>query len=148
MADIDKSLPNVRHEVKIPGAQAPTDVDITEEQPRQPVEVTPDEEGGATVNFEPGAVKQAQSNTHFDNLADILPEDVLDPVGIQLRQNYTDYKIEPIFNFFKNLPRMAGGGMVGIRKPHAIAPTGGPQSQGLASTPEYGIYNKEYKWQI
>ena len=42
---------------------------------RQPVEVTPDEEGGATVNFEPRAVNQAQSNTHFDNLADILPED-------------------------------------------------------------------------
>jgi len=93
MADIDKSLPNVRHEVKIPGAQAPTDVDITEAQQRQPVEVTPDEEGGATVNFEPGAVNQAQSNTHFDNLADILPETVLDPVGIQLRQNYTDYKM-------------------------------------------------------
>ncbi len=93
MADIDKSLPNVRHEVKIPGAQAPTDVDITEQQQRQPVEVTPDEEGGATVNFEPSSINQAQSNTHFDNLADILPEDVLDPVGIQLRQNYTDYKM-------------------------------------------------------
>jgi len=93
MADIDKSLPNVRHEVKIPPAQAPTDVDITEEQQRQPVEVTPDEDGGATVNFEPKAVNQAQSNTHFDNLADILPETVLDPVGIQLRQNYTDYKM-------------------------------------------------------
>ena len=94
MADIDKSLPNVRHEVKIPGAQAPTDVDITGQLPqRQPVEVTPDEEGGATVNFEPSSVNQAQSNTHFDNLADILPETVLDPVGIQLRQNYTDYKM-------------------------------------------------------
>ena len=93
MADIDKSLPNVRHEIKVPGAQAPTDVDITEQQQRQPVEVTPDEEGGATVNFEPRAVNQAQSNTHFDNLADILPEEVLDPVGIQLRQNYTDYKM-------------------------------------------------------
>ena len=92
MAEIDKSLPNVRHEVKIPGAQPSTDVDITEEQQRQPVEVTPDEEGGATVNFAPGAVNQAQSNTHFDNLADILPEEVLDPVGIQLRQNYMDYK--------------------------------------------------------
>lgn len=93
MAEIDKSLPNVRHEVKIPGAQPATDVDITEEQPRQPVEVTPDEEGGATVNFEPRSINQAQSNTHFDNLADILPETVLDPVGIQLRQNYTDYKM-------------------------------------------------------
>ena len=93
MADIDKSLPNIRHEVKIPGAQEMTDVDITEAQQRQPVEVTPDEEGGATVNFDPSAVNQAQSNTHFDNLADILPEEVLDPVGIQLRQNYTDYKM-------------------------------------------------------
>ena len=93
MADIDKSLPNVRHEIAIPPAQAPTDVDITEEQPRQPVEVTPDEEGGATVNFEPGAINQPASQTHFDNLADILPEDVLDPVGIQLRANYTDYKM-------------------------------------------------------
>ena len=94
MAEIDKSLPNVRHEVKIPGAQPPTDVDITGQLPqRQPVEVTPDQDGGATVNFDPGAVNQAQSNTHFDNLADILPETVLDPVGIQLRQNYTDYKM-------------------------------------------------------
>jgi hypothetical protein len=41
-----------------------------------------------------------------------------------------------------------GGGIAAIRKPSAIAPTGGPQSQGLASTPEYGTYNKEYKWQI
>jgi len=92
MADIDKSLPNVRHEIEIPPAQAPTDVDITE-QPRQPVEVTPDEEGGATVNFEPSSINQAQSNSHFDNLADILPEEVLDPVGLQIRANYTDYKM-------------------------------------------------------
>ena len=91
MADIDKTLPNVRHEVKIPPTQAPTDVNIPEQ--RQPVEVTPDQEGGATVNFEPSSINQAQSNTHFDNLADILPEDVLDPVGIQLRADYTDYKM-------------------------------------------------------
>lgn len=52
-----------------------------------------------------------------------------------------DYKIEPIFNFFKNLPRMAeggragymGGGIAAIRKPGAIAPTGGPMHQGLRS---------------
>ena len=29
--------------------------------------------------------------------------------------------------------RGAGGGMVGIRKPNAIAPTGGPMHQGLRS---------------
>jgi len=93
MADIDKTLPNVRHEIKIPPAQAPTDVDIAGQLPQQPVEVTPDQEGGATINFEPSSVNQAQSNTHFDNLADILPEDVLNPVGIQLRSDYTDYKM-------------------------------------------------------
>ena len=31
------------------------------------------------------------------------------------------------------ISRLAGGGMVGIRKPNAIAPTGGPMSQGLRS---------------
>jgi len=36
--------------------------------------------------------------------------------------------------------RMAGGGMVGIRKPNAIAPTGGPQSGGLPS-----LYNNGRK---
>ena len=29
--------------------------------------------------------------------------------------------------------KFAGGGMVGIHKPSAIAPTGGPMSQGLRS---------------
>ena len=34
----------------------------------------------------------------------------------------------------------AGGGMAGIRRPSAIPPTGGPQSQGLASLKKYGSY--------
>ena len=29
MADIDKSLPNVRHEIQVPGAKEMTAVDIT-----------------------------------------------------------------------------------------------------------------------
>ena len=36
---------------------------------------------------------------------------------------------------------MAGGGMVGIRKPNALPPTGGPQSGGLPS-----LYNNVRKW--
>ena len=36
--------------------------------------------------------------------------------------------------------RFAGGGMVGIRKPNAIAPTGGPMHQGLRS-----LYNNVKK---
>ena len=33
-----------------------------------------------------------------------------------------------------------GGGIAGIRKPHAIPPESGPQSQGLASLKKYGSY--------
>ena len=90
MADIDKGLPNTRTQLNIPGPEQ--EVDITEQQ-QQPAGITPEEDGGATIDFDPNAMNQTGPQSHFDNLADILPEDVLDPVGIQLRQNYTDYKM-------------------------------------------------------
>jgi cytochrome c553 len=37
----------------------------------------------------------------------------------------------------------AGGGLT-----RTVAPDSGPMDQGLASTPEYDTYSKEYKWQI
>ena len=91
MADIDKALPNTRTELKVPGQEQ--DVDIQEpEQQKGPVEITPDEEGGATIDFDPSAVNQASTENHFDNLADILPEENLDPLGSKLRSDYQDYK--------------------------------------------------------
>ena len=91
MADIDKALPNTRTELKVPGQEQ--DVDIQEpEQQQGPVEITPDEEGGATIDFDPSAVNQASTENHFDNLADILPEENLDPLGSKLRSDYQDYK--------------------------------------------------------
>ena len=39
------------------------------------------------------------------------------------------------------VPEYAGGGMVEIRKPNALPPTGGPMSQGLRS-----LYNNGRKW--
>ena len=91
MADIDKALPNeVRTELEIPGEE------VVEEQEeiveKQPVEVTPEEDGGATIDFEPGAINIPGTENHFDNLADILPEDILDPLGNEMVQNYMDYK--------------------------------------------------------
>ena len=90
MADIDKSLPNTRTELEVPGEEQ--EIDVTEQTAQKPVEVIPEEDGGATIDFDPGAVNQAGSDSHFDNLADILPEDVLDPIGSKLRGDYTDYK--------------------------------------------------------
>ena len=95
MAEIDKTLNEVRTSVELPGVEEQTE--ITEEiQETLPdggdTEITPTEDGGVEINFEPGAFNQAQSENHFDNLAELLPDDVLGPLGSELNQNYMDYK--------------------------------------------------------
>ena len=91
MAEIEKALPNTRTKLEVPGPEQ--DVEIVEqEEQKGPVEVTPEEDGGATIDFDPGAVNQTSPNSHFDNLADILPEETLDPIGSKLRNDYRDYK--------------------------------------------------------
>jgi hypothetical protein len=95
MADIDKALTEVRKSVEIPGPeeQAEATEEIKESLPDPgETEITPTEDGGVEINFEPGAFNQAQSENHFDNLAELLPEDVLGPLGSELNQNYMDYK--------------------------------------------------------
>ena len=94
MADnrIDKGLPNTRTELKIPPVEDVTEVDVTEERIKQPVEVTPEDDGGATIDFEPGSINIPGTESHFDNLADILPDEILDPVGMQVSNDYRDYK--------------------------------------------------------
>jgi len=90
MADIDKGLPNTRTQIKVPGEE----VEIKEEiKEKGPVEIVPEEDGGATIDFEPSAVNVPGTDSHFDNLADILPADILDPLGSELKNNYIDYKM-------------------------------------------------------
>ena len=96
MADIDKSLPNeVRTEVKVPGEEEISqEINVEEIIPEKgPVEVVPEEDGGATIDFEPGAISIPGTENHFDNLADLLPDDILEPIGNELRGNYNDYKM-------------------------------------------------------
>src|SRR6056300_1601697 len=91
MADIDKSLPNeVRTEVEIPGEEEVTELEEIVEQ--GPVEIIDEEDGGATIDFAPGAINIAGTESYFDNLADILPEDILEPIGNEMVDNYMDYK--------------------------------------------------------
>ena len=91
MADIDKSLPNeVRTELELPAEEEVTEQEEIVE--KGPVEVTPEEDGGATIDFEPGAINIPGTENHFDNLADILPEDILEPIGNDMVNNYMDYK--------------------------------------------------------
>jgi hypothetical protein len=95
MAEIDKGLPNTRTKLDIPSDEEMAEevsVQEEEEQQKGPIEVVPEEDGGATIDFEPGAINIPGTENHFDNLADILPEDVTEPIGNEMVQNYMDYK--------------------------------------------------------
>src|SRR6056300_150658 len=93
MADIDKGLPNTRTEVEIPSEEEELkEVGVEEEVEKGPVEITPEEDGGATIDFDPSAVNTMGSQNHFDNLADILPDEVIEPIGNEMTQNFMDYK--------------------------------------------------------
>ena len=95
MADIDKGLPNTRSQIEIPSEEELQEVALQDEDVEElkgPVEVIPEEDGGATIDYDPGAINTPGTEAHFDNLADILPEDVVEPVGFEMVQNYMDYK--------------------------------------------------------
>ena len=96
MADIDKSLPNSKTTVELPG-----EVEIEEAIKEQveevqteggPVEIAMDEEGGAEVSFDPSAATPEGGEDHFANLAEFLDDSVLDPLGNKLYDQYTEYK--------------------------------------------------------
>ena len=92
MAEIDKSLPNVKQTINVPSPEE-VQIDLQEQQkPDQPVEVQPNEDGSVDINFDPKVGSLPQTDEHFANLAELLPEEVLMPIGSQLHTNYVDYK--------------------------------------------------------
>lgn len=95
MADIDKGLPNTRAQIEIPSEEELQEVAVQDENVEElkgPVEVIPEEDGGATIDYDPGAINTPGTESHFDNLADILPEEAVEPIGNEMVQNYMDYK--------------------------------------------------------
>ena len=98
MADdnIDKALPNVEQTITVPGQEeiAASETEVTEDRipSTDDVEITETEDGGAEINFEPGSVNQAGTESHFDNIADLLPEDILGELASTLYENFTQYK--------------------------------------------------------
>ena len=93
MADIDKSLPNVKTSIEVDPQE---EIEIEQEkviEAQDPgVEVTPNEDGSVEVNFDPSKVNIEGQPGHFDNLAELLPEDILKPIGLELVGNYKEYK--------------------------------------------------------
>ena len=91
MADIDKALPNT-----IGNSQKPDEVamDIAAAEqvaPQGPTEITENEDGSIDIDFDPRSPQLATSD-HFANLADILDDNVLNPIGAELIDDYIDYK--------------------------------------------------------
>ncbi len=97
MADkIDKALPNQKTTVEIPG-EAEIEEAIQEnikevDAEGQPVEIEMTEEGGAEVSFDPSAAVPEGGEDHYANLAEFLDDQVLDPLGAKLVDDYRDYK--------------------------------------------------------
>ena len=96
MADIDKSLPNVEQEIKVP---SPEEIEVAQQEEQQkvteqgePVEVTENEDGSVDINYDPSIGSVEGGEEHYANLAEHLPDDVLGRLGSTLYQNYQDYK--------------------------------------------------------
>ena len=93
MADIDKSLPNVKTSITVDPQE---EIEISEqkeiEASEEPIEINPQEDGSVEIDFDPSKVNIEGQQGHFDNLAELLPDDILDPIGSELVENYMDYK--------------------------------------------------------
>jgi len=90
----DKALPNVQQTINLPN---PKEVQVqqqqqTAEQMMQPVDIQRNDDGSADITFDPSTANPGQGAGHFSNLADMLPDDVLDPLGSKLHTDYQDYK--------------------------------------------------------
>jgi len=93
MAEIDKSLPNTKTTIEIPG-QTEIEQSIQEEiQPTDsPVEINMDEDGGAEISFDPNVAAPQGGEDHYANLAEFLDESILVEIGSELEGQYKDYR--------------------------------------------------------
>ncbi len=96
MATIDKPLPNVSETViEVPKQEELIEEKekITERKDQQGnIEVTMDEEGGAEIAFDPKAVSGEGGQDHFENLADFLGDEILEPLGAKMVDHFNEYK--------------------------------------------------------
>jgi len=90
MADIDKSLPNIKRPEDEEVVESV--VDVLEEDSKGPVEITEDETG-ATIDFDPNQVDIPDAGDPFANLNELLPEDETSKIGNQLQNDFREYKV-------------------------------------------------------
>jgi hypothetical protein len=93
MAEIDKSLPNTKTTIDVPG-QTEIDQAIQEQvgQEDPSVEINMDEDGGAEISFDPSLAAPQGGQDHYANLADFLDDSILVDIGSTLEEQYKDYR--------------------------------------------------------
>jgi hypothetical protein len=94
MAEIDKSLPNTKTTIEIPG-QTEIDQSIqdqAEQEQDSSVEINMDEDGGAEISFDPSLAAPQGGEDHYANLAEFLDESILVDIGSTLEEQYKDYR--------------------------------------------------------
>jgi hypothetical protein len=94
MAEIDKSLPNTKTTIDIPGQ---TEIDQAiqekvEQSQDSSVEINMDEDGGAEISFDPSLAAPQGGEDHYANLAEFLDESILVDIGSTLEEQYKDYR--------------------------------------------------------
>jgi hypothetical protein len=85
MAEIDKTLPNQPTEIETEEVEVVTPEEGLETGETEVVET---EDGGVEVNFDPNAAEIPEMG-HYANLAEVLDDTVLDPLGAKLVADYT-----------------------------------------------------------
>ena len=95
MAEIDKALPNVEQTIKTPSEeelQVAVEQNVKEQVGPEDVKIEEQEDGSVEINFDPEAINQPGGEGHFDNLADLLPDEILGRLGSEMYENYENYK--------------------------------------------------------
>jgi hypothetical protein len=95
MDNIDKSLPNTKTTVEVPGtAEVVQSLEEGLQEASSPsVEINPTEDGGAEISFDPTLAAPQGGQDHYANIAEFLDEDVLGSIGSDLEEKYVDYKM-------------------------------------------------------
>jgi hypothetical protein len=91
MAEIDKSLPNVKQEFSVP-TETEMQQEIESPTASGPTEVVENTDGSVDVNFDPKTLKETAAQDHFTNLAELLDNNVIGELGNSLYDDFVDYK--------------------------------------------------------
>ena len=93
MAEIDKSLPNTPTEIDLEKEETVDATEaVTDTSMDGKTEIEMEEDGSATINFDPNEKDPIGGEDHNANLAEFIDDQDLDSLGSELMDKYKDYR--------------------------------------------------------